>query len=412
MLGGMIAGNPGAAYDKGRLSGQAVATGDAEAAGDAAFGRALQALYAGPPPPTVPPGQPSMPQGGPPMGGPPGMAPMPGASPMPGGPQMSPGGPQMSPGGPPRPPVPMQPPGGMAQPGPGLPQGGQPPMGGGPQFGSPGGGIGWQQAVQAVVRANPGIDQNPRALARAVDHFMPIMNQQALAQWREMQLQFKGDAADARWASLDMRERQDRERTEREREKIEQRRREHPEVGMYEDYLASDEGQKATPQQRAEWWDHNVKGRLTGGEKKDIATTREARLQFKTDFDREFKTKSLDLAERRFGQMKNKQERDAAFREEKEKLTAQYNELKARISAVAGGATTDKQVKELEASYKEAVKNLESSFMGKRSNQDMKTGLGTLQAYPVPPDRKGDPDGTTYNNGQYKKQGDQIVPVQ
>jgi hypothetical protein len=414
-LGGMIAGDPMKGYQSSRLRGQQVDTGDAEAAGDAAFGRALQQLYSPGPPgaqpmPTVPPGQASQPQG-PPMGGmTPGQPPM--GGPPPGGmPPSMPGGPQMPPGAmPPRPPMPM--PGGpMGAPGgvPPQPQGppmgggppGMPPMGGGPPsqgFGQPGGGIGWQQAVQAVVKANPGIEQNPRALARAVDHFMPIMNQQSLAQWREMQLQLRGAALDVREETARMYEQGRNRRAEagiESREGIAGR----AEEGRSERAGAAETGRE----RRSE--------RAEGGRESRFER-REARLQNKADFDREFKTKSLDLAERRFAQTQNKQERDAAYREEKAKLDAQYRELHARISAVAAGATTDKQTKELEASYAAAVKALEASFMGKKTNRDMKTGPGTLQAYPVPPDRKNDPDGTTYNNGQYKKQGDQIVPVQ
>jgi predicted acyl esterase len=243
----------------------------------------------------------------------------------------------------------------------------------------------WQAAVQAVVKANPGIDQNPRALARAVDHFMPIMNQQSLQQWREMQLQLRGAALDVREETARMYEQGRRERA---REGIESR----------EGIASRAEEGREKRSERSE----------TG--RQERFTTREQRLQSKADFDREFRTKSLALAEQRFAQTRNKQERDAAYREEKQKLDEMHRVLREHISAT--GAGDSKALKDLDTSYKSAVRALENSFMGKPANKDMKTGPGTLEAYPVPPDRANDPDGTTYNNGQYKKQGNQIVPVQ
>jgi phage tail protein X len=278
--------------------------------------------------------------------------------------------------------------------------GGQPP----PSFGQPGGGIDWRAAVQAVVQANPGIQQNPRALARAVDHFMPIMNQQSLDQWRQVQ----------------------------------GRLRVRPEMQLMEQFYAANPG--ATPEEAAQFFSDQVKG---GQTRKDIAVsgqksreniaaagresreriagrteagrqgrfdTRERRLQSKQDFDQAFRTSSQALSRERFEWAKDKATRDQQYKQQKQALDEAHRRMQEHISATAAG---DKDVlKNLKKSYDEAVKRLDASFMGKDTNKDMKTGSGTLQAYPVPPERRGDPDGTTYNNGQYRKQGDQMVPVQ
>jgi hypothetical protein len=214
--------------------------------------------------------------------------------------------------------------------------------------------------VQAVVKANPGIEQNPRALARAVDHFMPIMNQQSLAQWREMQLQLRASALDVREETARMYETGRNRRAEagiESREGIAGR----AEEGRTERAGTAEAGREKRSE-RAE----------TG--RQDRFTTREARLQSKADFDREFKTKSLDLATQRFAQTKSKQERDAAYREEKAKLDNMHRVLREHISAT--GAGDSKALKDLDASYKAAVKALDATFMGKKTNVDMKVYPG------------------------------------
>lgn len=72
----------------------------------------------------------------------------------------------------------------------------QQPMGG--QMQPPGGGMGmsgqpaldWRSVLQKVQQANPGAP--PQVIAAAVDKFMPLMNQQAQQQWKEIGMQMKG----------------------------------------------------------------------------------------------------------------------------------------------------------------------------------------------------------------------------
>lgn len=106
---------------------------------------------------------------------------------MQGGPPPGAPGPSLGP----QPPSPMGP--GAAG---GPPSGGFTPPGPGGQ----GGPLDWRTAVQAVVRANPGIEQNPRALARAVDHYLPLMNQMSQQQWREMTLAVRQSGIESREA--------------------------------------------------------------------------------------------------------------------------------------------------------------------------------------------------------------------
>jgi hypothetical protein len=60
-----------------------------------------------------------------------------------------------------------------------------PPGGGQPQ-------LDWKTVVQSVVKSNPGI-KDPRVIAAAVDRFLPIMNQQAQQQWRQIGLQLRAE---------------------------------------------------------------------------------------------------------------------------------------------------------------------------------------------------------------------------
>lgn len=215
-----------------------------DVAGQQAFGKALQLLFQGssqggaPPQPPMP-GQPSMPQGGPP-GQQPGMPP---GGPMPGGPPpggMQPPGmgqPQGSPPG-------MPPPGGQPpMPGPGGPMppqggppGGQPPGGQQPpgmQQGKPS--LDLQSIIGAIVKSNPGAP--PQVIAAAVNRFVPLMNAQAQQQWKELSLQlreqaimqsekYKGIAAEQRGQALDQgQQRADtgRQESERKREQVDKR---------------------------------------------------------------------------------------------------------------------------------------------------------------------------------------------
>jgi hypothetical protein len=416
-LGGMIAGNPVKGYQEARIRGQQVDAGNADLEGREAIGKWIQSIGAPGPPsatpmPTVSPGAPSMPTGGPPggmspsgMGGPPpGMGGSPGMG-------MPPGGPGGPPGAmPPRPPMGGPPGGGPPMggppPSPGIPPGGggPPGMGGAPPtFGQPSGGLTFQQAMEGLVRANPGI--NPKALASAVIQLTPIMNAQTRQELQAMNMQLRAAGFDLREEIARMYEQG---RTDRSRAGIESR---EGIAGRAEEgrerRSERTEGGREGRFERTEAGRESRFGRTEAGRESRFER-REARLQSKADFDREFRTKSLQLAEDRFANTKTKQERDAAYKEEKAKLDAHYNELKARISAVAGGATGDKQTKELEAAYREAVKNLESSFMGKKTNRDMKTGAGI----PVPSEYEKDPDGTKYDvdGRKHIKRGGMLVP--
>ena len=162
---------------------------DMQQAGDAAFGRTLMMLNQGQQGGQQMPGQQPM---GPPPGGAPPMPP-PGQPPAP-PPQMpmQQGQPQPMPQA--RPPMPMQAGGGQPPPMPQQPMGGPP--AGPPQM--PGGGqpgmqqnpaLDWRVVFQKVQQANPGAP--PQVLAAAVDRFLPLMNQQAQMQWREVSQQLR-----------------------------------------------------------------------------------------------------------------------------------------------------------------------------------------------------------------------------
>lgn len=165
---------------------------DMQQAGDAAFGRTLMMLNQGQQGGQQMPGQQPM---GPPPGGAPPM-PSPGQPPAP-PPQMpmQQGQPQPMPQA--TPPMPMQPGGGQPPPMPQQPMGGPP--AGPPQMpgGQPGGQPGmqqnpaldWRVVFQKVQQANPGAP--PQVLAAAVDKFLPLMNQQAQMQWREVSQQLR-----------------------------------------------------------------------------------------------------------------------------------------------------------------------------------------------------------------------------
>lgn len=183
-----------------------------DALAKAAYGSALQMLaQSGPQAP--PPGQMSQPQQGQ-------QPPMPGMSPGgPQGPQMQPPGmmpqaqPPMAPpqgpadfnqrfsaanlptSGPPGMPQgpQMQPPGMPQQP-PGMPPGMQQPRPQGQQQ------LDWRSIVQAVQKANPNID--PAVMAKAVDQFMPMMNQQSQQEWRQLSLQIREQAIQSRETML------------------------------------------------------------------------------------------------------------------------------------------------------------------------------------------------------------------
>jgi len=151
-----------------------------DAMGNIAFGKTLQAFQsqvpgAQPMPPQMAQGgQPQQaPQGGPPpqMQGQP-MAPPPGQPSVPMRPQVGgqqPGTPQGQPQGQP----PQQ-------------QGGQPQVGGQPQQGQ----LDWRSIAQKVSQANPGAP--PAVIAAAVTKFLPLMNQQAQMEWKQVQLALMG----------------------------------------------------------------------------------------------------------------------------------------------------------------------------------------------------------------------------
>lgn len=215
-----------------RLNQQKIDTGDVDAAGQAAAGRALMSMMpgaqpmpqAGGPPPNAmgmpqnpmqrlqslfqSPQAPQPAAGAPAPQGGMAQAPMPGAQPMPmQAPQMNvPGGgmPQGMPANGMPPGMPGQPPmGGGAQPG-GIPQPGGAPMGGQPQPGGMGGGmpsLDWRTIIQQVVKANPDV-KDPRVLAAAVDKFMPIMNSQSLMEWRQLTAGIRGFQAENQAANI------------------------------------------------------------------------------------------------------------------------------------------------------------------------------------------------------------------
>lgn len=81
--------------------------------------------------------------------------------------------------------------------------------------------LGWQQIVQSVVRANPGV-KDPRVIAAAVDKFIPLMNSQSLAQWREMQSTFRGYNAETSRERADTAKEQGEERIEQAGQRIQQ----------------------------------------------------------------------------------------------------------------------------------------------------------------------------------------------
>jgi hypothetical protein len=60
-----------------------------------------------------------------------------------------------------------------------------------PGGGMPGGQphLDWRTVAQKVTQANPGLP--PNAIAAAVDRFMPLMSQQSLAEWRQVQEQLR-----------------------------------------------------------------------------------------------------------------------------------------------------------------------------------------------------------------------------
>lgn len=110
-------------------------------------------------------------------------------------------------------PAPQQ--GSVGSPGPGMAA--MPPssasMPGQPQ-GAPGasqGQLTWQSVVQSVVKANPGV-KDPRVIAAAVDKFIPLMNSQSLAQWRDVQGQIRGFQAETGRENVDVRRDQGQQR--------------------------------------------------------------------------------------------------------------------------------------------------------------------------------------------------------
>ena len=469
-LGALLAGDPYGSYQQSRLRGQQIDVGDDQQAGDAAFGRALMSLYGsqGPPPTTVPPGQPSqpaqmaagaMPQGGPMPRGPQ----VPPASPQPfmGAPQGGPGGMgaqggqmgTMMLGGPPRPPMPMGAPGGMPQ---------QPPMGSpGPPQGQPGqpGGITWQAAVQAVVQANPNINQNPRALARAVDHFLPIMNQQSQQDWRTQSLMLRGAALDVREEGIRSREGIERERRELEREREYGRtyRFEEGEEGRERRSVRAEEGRQRraelSAQTRQEIAGMNIEARrelqaaleqgrqqraqlsastrnyiagLSVQARKEIAERleegRESRFQrHEAGVQGRFDARQQFQNDRQLAQLKQRREElEVRVRQYGERnrlaewraaLDAETRRMREIItSAATGGTPMDPKeranlLRQIDEQRDAAIKSLRGG------NRDMKTEPGRIEGYPVPPEARGDPDGTTYNNGAYVKRGDMMVPA-
>ena len=142
---------------------------------------------------------------------------VPGAQPMPGvqgqgppmGPQMAQGPQAPAPG---QPSVPMRPQQPMQ---PQMPQGGQPPMGGAPaqpqgqpQMQQPGmqggqGQLDWRVIMGKVAQANP--NAPPQVLAAAVNKFLPLMNQQAQMEWKNVSLALAAQRANTGQESADTR---------------------------------------------------------------------------------------------------------------------------------------------------------------------------------------------------------------
>lgn len=169
-LAGLSAAYPGFQKAQGvdlqnRMQQAQVTNAETELAGQAAFGNTLKMFQQ-----QVPGAQPmggQMPAAGAPQQGP--QPPMPGQASMP---RQDPlGGPAIG-MQPPMPAPPQQPQG--------MPQGS--PQGGGQMQGQ----LDWRVIMGKVAQANPGAP--PQVLAAAVTKFLPLMNQQAQMEWKQMQL--------------------------------------------------------------------------------------------------------------------------------------------------------------------------------------------------------------------------------
>lgn len=216
--------DPFGSYMEGRRGAQVIRQGDVDQEGQAAYGRTLQQLYQ-----SQVPG--AMPMQGPPMPGQTGF-PQQGPQGMP-GPQMQPQGQgnpitaliqRLTGGQPQQPPgMPQGQPGQMPQGQPGMTPGqmpqGQPQMQ--PQ-GMPqqGGQLDWRSIVQKVSQSNPGAP--PAVIAAAVDRFMPLMNQQSQAQWKELSLSLRQQQADTAAQRADTASREADRKTEQGNKRIEQ----------------------------------------------------------------------------------------------------------------------------------------------------------------------------------------------
>src|SRR5258708_4554179 len=151
--------------------------------------------YGGPPPPSYP-GAIRM---GPPATGGPGPAIPMGGGPPPGGMTGPPGGAGPTPG-PPGPPPQMGGPGGM-----------------------PPAPMGWQEIAAKIAQANPelaaraakGDDSAARVLAGAITQAMPLMQQDAQQQWRQIQLMMQQERIGIQQQGVDQRGRQFEEREDR-----------------------------------------------------------------------------------------------------------------------------------------------------------------------------------------------------
>lgn len=185
---------------------KAQATGaETELAGDAAFGNTLKMMQA-----QIPGAQPMPGAQGPPMQG--GQPP----------PQMAQGPQAPEPGLPSvrmRPPQPMQPPMPQGQPQPqggapmqpqGQPQGQPGPQGGGPGMQGGQGQLDWRVIMGKVAQANP--NAPPQVLAAAVNKFLPLMNQQAQMEWKNVSLALAAQRANTGQESADTRRNQGNQR--------------------------------------------------------------------------------------------------------------------------------------------------------------------------------------------------------
>lgn len=250
----------GEGFDTGALNAQKIRQNQVDAAGQAAAGNALMALFNSPIPGAQPIQPAAMAQPRPPVQAsmqpaiPGGQAPMPASRPA-AAPQMStlPGAQPMA----------SAPPASMTMPSGGMPGG--PPLGAQQQ---PGGSLhmlDWRTVIQSVVKANPGV-KDPRVIAAAVDRFMPIMNSQSQQEWRAVSLQLREQSEQIARQRLEMQQSQGQQRID-------------------------------TANQRADIQREQGETRLAQGQQRiDTANKREARLASSAEVRQDQAWQRLDLA--------------------------------------------------------------------------------------------------------------------